>query len=79
MIIPGRGKSLVKLFYLQHAYLYTPDIEPSVSVAEVVNARDIAPVGTRVLIPTKAGIDISQNGECMRLVNTADIIAIIDS
>lgn len=75
MIIPGRDKALIKLKYLCHSYLYVPDQEPELSVAEVVNAGEIASAGTRVLVPTRAGIDIALNGERFRLINTADIIA----
>lgn len=78
MIIPGRHKALVKIMFLRHTYLYVPDQKPELSVAEIVNARDVAPVGTRVLVPTSAGIDISQNGEKLRLINIADIIAILE-
>lgn len=77
MIIPGRDKALVKLKHLRHTYLYVPEQTPELSVAEIINARDMFPVGTRVLVPTKAGININQNGETMRLINTEDIIAAI--
>lgn len=77
MIIPTQGKVLVKMQYLRHTYLYTPTQEPTLSVAEIVNARDMFPVGAKVLIPTKAGINISKNGETMRLINSEDIVASI--
>lgn len=77
MIIPGRGKALVKMKYLYHTYLYVPDQKPELSVAEIVNARGMFSVGAKVLVPTRAGIDIHVNGSTLRLINSADIVAAI--
>jgi len=79
MITPTKGKILVEVFKLVHSSLVLPDTvkKPELSVAEVINGNGFCADGCRVLIPTKAGLNIRQGDVVYRLLNESDIIAVI--
>lgn len=77
MIQPMPGKILVELFSLQNPYIHLPDtirLSTKLSVAEVVLGGSFEK-GQKVLVPSKAGLDIKENGTRYRLINESDIVA----
>ena len=79
MIIPARGKVLVEVYTQKHSAIHLPETvsKPKSSVAEIINGNGSFPKGQLVLVPTKAGLIITEAGIKQRLMNESDIIGII--
>lgn len=76
MLIPARGKVLVSVLKLTHPELYLPDsYKPDLSVAMIVEGNGSFETNSKVLIPTKAGLDINEGGARYRLINESDVVA----
>ncbi len=80
MLIPAQGKVLVEIYSPKHPLIHLPETasKPKSSVAEILNGNSSFPKGQLVLIPTKAGLVITEDGIKKRLVNELDIIAIVE-
>lgn len=81
MITPARGKILVEVYAQKHPLIHLPEsiTLPKSSVAEIVIGNDDFPKGQLILIPTRAGLIIRENGVKQRLINESDIIATIET
>lgn len=79
MIIPAIGKVLVEVFKLTHSTLVLPETvkKPELSVAQVINGNSLCANGCKVLIPTRAGLDIKDGENHYRLLNESDVVAIL--
>ena len=80
MLIPARGKAIVAMYHLEHPNLFLPEDseKPELSIAEVLESSNGIAKGSKILMPTKAGLPIKDGEEHYRLINESDIIAIID-
>lgn len=80
MIIPTRGKALVFMLHLEHTHIHLPENlkKSELSVAEMAQSINGLTKGTKVLIPTRAGLDIREGDNKYRLINTEDILAVIE-
>ena len=81
MIIPTRGKVLVEVYSIKHSLLHLPETmaAPDLSVAEVISGNNGFDKGQKVLIPSKAGLIITEDDIKYRLVNVSDIVAEIEA
>lgn len=79
MLIPAQGKILVEVYSQKHPLIHLPESVtlPKSSIAEIINGNSSFPKGQLVLVPTKAGLIIKENGVKQRLINESDVIAII--
>ncbi len=77
MIIPAQGKVLVEVYSQKHPFIHLPETvsKPKLSVAEIINGNGSFPKGQLVLIPTKAGLVITEGGIKVRLMNESDVVA----
>jgi len=78
-IKPGKNKVLVCLYNLTNPYIHLPDEykKPALSVAEIIDGNGAFIQGQKVLVPTKAGLDIRDGKNKHRLININDIVASI--
>jgi len=81
VIKPGKGKAIVELYQLTNPYIFLPETykRPVLSIAEIIDGNGEIESGTQVLVPTKAGLTIKENGNKLRLINLSDILAYIDN
>lgn len=78
MIIPAQSKILVEVYAQKHSLIHLPEFvtQPNLSVAEIVKGGNGSfNIGQLILIPTRAGLIIRENGTKYRLINESDIIA----
>jgi len=78
MIIPAQGKILVEVYAQKHSLIHLPEsvTQPKLSVAEIVKGGNGSfPKGQLILVPTRAGLIIRENGTKYRLINESDIVA----
>lgn len=80
MIIPARGKVLVEVYSQKHSLVHLPEIvsKPKLSVAEIINGNGSFSEGQLVLVPTRAGLIVTEGGIKQRLINESDIMAVIE-
>ena len=84
MLRPGKNKVLVNIYNLTNPYIYLPEDykKPKLSVAEIIDGNGEFKRGSKVLVPTLAGLsvtvmDTEKNKDRLRLVNSSDILAYI--
>jgi len=81
MIKPLNGKVLVEMHHLVSPFIVLPETitMPPLSVAEIAESSMLFIKGQKVLVPTMAGLDISENGDTFRLINESDVVARLDA
>ncbi|KKN06470.1 hypothetical protein LCGC14_1076870 [marine sediment metagenome] len=80
MIVPARGKVLVEIYSQKHSFVHLPETMalPKLSVAEIISGNGSFVKGQLILVPTKAGLSIIEDGIKYRLINMSDVVAEID-